>query len=425
MNQVIRFLRSGLRFLLAGLGTLVVLLLLIIAFLGFTTPGARVVAWAIEKYAATPDQIVRISEPSALLTGDFRAGSVTLFDGKGIYAEIRDLSVNWSPAELLSMRFDAHHISAGSIRVERTPIPSTETREVRRSFALPVEVKIDAFDLKEVMIGKAIAGEDQFLTARGNANATNSSIALAFDAAERDRPEAHAVADILFNPAGNQLKLEAKVVEPKGGLLAQLLRLPGEPAVDITLTGEGPLSDWAGSGTASLDGNEILRLDGRHVQAADGMHRLAVSGGGALVSLAPAVFKPLFEGTTSIDVTAVFDGSSKVEIEAGKFSTGALTLNASGTVDSKGENNLQASLTGTGGPIDFRWPLREGELRALINTANLSLFGDGQSAILDIAADLPSVSLPEMSLGAVRLSAQSDAFNLEKQSGPLKTTVEV
>ncbi|THK35126.1 translocation/assembly module TamB [Ensifer sp. MPMI2T] len=424
MNQVIRFLRSGLRFLLAGLGTLVVLLLLIIAFIGFTTPGARLVAWAIEKYAATPDQIVRISEPSALLTGDFRAGSVTLFDGKGIYAEIRDLSVNWSPVELLSMRFDADHISAGSIRVERTPIPSTETREVRRSFALPVEVKIDAFDLKEIMIGKAIAGEDQFLTARGNANATNSSIALAFDAAERDRPEAHAVADILFNPAGNQLKMEAKVAEPKGGLLAKLLRLPGEPAVDITLTGEGPLSDWAGSGTASLDGNEILRLDGRHVQASDGMHRLAVSGGGALVSLAPAVFKPLFEGTTSIDVTAAFDGSSKVEIEAGKFSTGALTLNASGTVDSKGENNLQASLAGSGGAIDFRWPLREGELRALINTANLSLIGDGQSAILDIAADLPSVSLPEMSLGAVRLSAQSDAFNLEKQSGPLKTTVE-
>ncbi|PLU74496.1 hypothetical protein BMJ22_21895, partial [Sinorhizobium medicae] len=121
MNQVTRFLRSALRYFFAALGTLVVVLLLLVAFLGFTVPGARVVAWAIEKYAATPDQIVRISEPGALLTGDFTAGTITLFDGKGIYAEVRDLSVDWSPAELLSLRFDASRITAGSIRVERLP----------------------------------------------------------------------------------------------------------------------------------------------------------------------------------------------------------------------------------------------------------------------------------------------------------------
>ncbi|ACP26814.1 conserved hypothetical protein [Sinorhizobium fredii NGR234] len=404
---------------------LVVALLLLVAFLGFTVPGARVVAWAIEKYAATPDQIVRISDPGALLTGDFTAGTVTLFDGEGIYAEVRDLSVNWSPAELLSMRFDASHISAASVRLERLPIPSTETKEVRSTLALPVDVKIDALDLQEIVIGKAIAGKDQFLTAKGKVDATNSSIALAFDAAERDRPEARAVADLVFNPAGNELKLEAEIAEPKGGLLAKLLRLPGEPSVDIRLTGQGPLSDWTGSGTASLDGSELLRLEGRHVLAADGMHNLNLSGGGAFATLMPTAFRPLFEGTTSIDLTAAFDGKRKVRIDAGKLATGALTLNASGTVDSRGENNLQASVAGTSGPFDFRWPLKDGELQARINTANLTLIGEGQSAILDIAADIASLGLPQGNLGAIRLSAQSDAFNLETQSGSLKTAVEI
>jgi translocation and assembly module TamB len=425
MNQVIGTLRSALRYFFAFLGTLLVALLLIVAFLGFTVPGARVVAWAIEKYAGTPDQIVRISDPGALLTGDFTAGSVTLFDGEGVYAEVRDLSVDWSPVELLSLRFDAGNVSAGSIRLERLPVPSTETREVRSTFALPVDVKIDAFDLKEIMIGNKIAGQDHFLAAKGKVNATNSSIALAVDAAERDRPDARAVADLVFNPAGNQLKVEAQVAEPKGGLLAKLLRLPGEPAVDISVTGRGPLSDWAGSGTASLDGNEILRLDGRHVLASDGMHQLTLSGGGAFAALMPAAFRPLFEGRTSVDLTAAFDGKSKVRIDTGKLATGSLTLNASGTVDSRGENNLQASVTGTSGPIDFRWPLKDGEVQALINTANLSLVGDGQSAILDIAADIPSVALPQGRLAAVRLSAESDAFNLETRSGPLKTTVDI
>ncbi|AFL54043.1 translocation and assembly module TamB [Sinorhizobium fredii] len=425
MNQVIGTFGSALRYFFAFLGAALVALVLLVAFLGFTVPGARVVAWAIEKYAATPDQIVRISDPGALLTGDFTAGTVTLFDGEGIYAEVRDLSVAWTPAELLSMRFDASSISAASVRLERLPVPSTETKEVRSTLALPVDVNIDALDLKEVVIGKAIAGQDQFLTAKGRVNATNSSIALAFDAAERDRPEARAVADLVFNPAGNELKLEAEVAEPKGGLLAKLLRLPGEPSVDIQLTGQGPLSDWTGSGTASLDGSEILRLEGQHVLTADGMHNLKLSGGGAFAQLMPPAFRPLFEGSTSIDLTAAFDEKSRVRIEAGKVATGSLTLNASGTVDSRGENNLQASVAGASGPFDFRWPLKDGELQARINTANLSLIGDGQSAILDIAADVASLGLPQGNLGAIRLSAQSDAFNLETQSGSLKTAVEI
>ncbi|PJR10304.1 translocation/assembly module TamB domain-containing protein [Sinorhizobium meliloti] len=425
MNQVTFFLRSALRYFFAALGTLVVVLLLLVGFLGFTVPGARVVAWAIEKYAATPDQIVRIADPGALLTGDFTAGTITLFDGEGIYAEVRDLSVDWSPAELFSLRFDASRISAGTVRVERLPVPSTETQEVRSTFALPVDVKIDAFDLKEIVLGKQIAGEDHFLTAMGKLYATNSSIALVLDAAERDRPDARATADLVFNPAGNQLKLEAELAEPKGGLLARLLRLPGEPAVNMTVTGQGPLSDWAGSGTVTLDGSEILRLDGQHVLAADGMHMLTVSGGGAFATLTPPAFRPLFEGESRIDLRAAFDGTSKVRIDAGKISTGAMTLDVSGTVDSRGENNLQARLAGTSGPFDFRWPLKDGELQALVDTANLSLIGDGQSAILDIAANVPSVNLPQGRLGGIRLSAQSDAFNLATRSGPLKTTVEI
>ncbi|HEV7305267.1 MAG TPA: translocation/assembly module TamB domain-containing protein [Ensifer sp.] len=424
MNQVVRFLRTTLRYGLRVLGVIAVVALLLVAFVGFTTPGARVVAWAIEKYAATPDQIVRIADPSALLTGEFTAGSITLFDGEGVYAEVRDLKLDWSPRALLTMRFDAAAISAGMVRVERLPIPSTETKEVRSTFVLPVDVKIDAIDLKEIVIGKAIAGEDQFLTASGKVNATNESIALALTAAQRDRPDARAVADIVFNPAGNELKLEATVDEPSNGVLAKLLRLPNEPAVNVKVTGEGPLSDWAGTATAALDGSEILKLDGRHVQTPDGMHRLTVNGGGGFGSLMPPALRPMFDGQTSMDIAASFNGQGLVRVDKGQIRTGALTFGAFGTFDSKGDNNLQARLAGTDGAIDFRWPLEKGEARAQINTVNLSLIGEAHAAILDIAADLASVSVPDMTLGGVRLSARSDGFNLQGQSGPLRTIIE-
>ena len=425
MNQVVRFLRATLRYGLRVLGVLAVVALLLVAFVGFTTPGARLVAWAIEKYAATPDQIVRIADPSALLTGKFTAGSITLFDGEGIYAEVRDVNLDWSPAALLSFRFEAAALSAGSIRVERLPIPSTETKEVRSTFALPVDVKIDAIDLKEIIIGKAIAGEDQFLTASGKVNATNESIALQLAAAQRDRPEARAVADIVFNPAGNELKLEATVDEPNNGVLAKLLRLPNEPSVNIKLTGEGPLSDWSGSATAALDGSEILELDGRHVQTPDGMHRLTVDGGGGFGSLMPPALRPMFEGETRIDIAAAFNDQGLVQVDKAHVTTGALSFAAFGTYDSKGENNLKARLAGTNGPVDFRWPLQKGEAQAKINAVDFSLIGDAQAAILDLAADVTSVALPDVALGAVKLSARSDGFNVQAQSGLVKAAIEV
>ena len=421
MNQVVRFLRATLRL----LSVIAVVALLLLAFVGFTTPGARLVAWAIEKYAATPDQIVRIADPSALLTGEFTAGSITLLDGEGIYAEVRDLKLNWSPAALLAFRFEAAALSAGTVRVERLPIPSTETKEVRSTFALPVDVKIDAIDMKEIIIGKAIAGEDQFLTASGKIDATNESIALGLAAAQRDRPEARAVADIVFNPAGNELKLEATVDEPANGVLAKLLRLPNEPSVNIKLTGEGPLSDWAGSATAALDGSEILKLGGRHVQTPDGMHRLTVDGGGGFGALMPPALRPMFEGETRIDIATAFNDQGLVQVDKAHVTTGALSFAAFGTYDSKGENNLKARLAGTNGAIDFRWPLQKGEAQAKVNAVDLSLIGDAQAANLDIAADVASVALPDVALGAVKLSARSDRFNLQAQSGPVKAVIEV
>ncbi|MGE6785755.1 translocation/assembly module TamB domain-containing protein [Ensifer adhaerens] len=421
MNQVVRFLRTTLRL----LSVIAVVALLLVAFVGFTTPGARLVAWAIEKYAATPDQIVRIADPSALLTGEFTAGSITLLDGEGIYAEVRDLQLNWSPAALLSFRFEAAALSAGTVRVERLPIPSTETKEVRSTFALPVDVKIDAIDMKEIIIGKAISGEDQFLTASGKIDATNESIALGLAAAQRDRPEARAVADIVFNPAGNELKLEATVDEPANGVLAKLLRLPNEPSVNIKLTGEGPLSDWAGSATAALDGSEILKLGGRHVQTPDGMHRLTVDGGGGFGALMPPALRPMFKGETRIDIATAFNDQGLVQVDKAHVTTGALSFAAFGTYDSKGENNLKARLAGTNGAIDFRGPLQKGEAQAKVNAVDLSLIGDAQAATLDLAADIASVALPDVALGAVKLSARSDRFNLQAQSGPVRTVIEV
>ena len=424
MTRLLRFLKTAVRWLVYGLGFSLVAIILFVLFAGFTAPGARLVAAMIEKYASTPDQIVRINDPSALLTGNFAATSITLFDSKGIYAEIREVAIDWSPTALLSTRFDAASLTAGSVRLERLPIPSQETQEVRQSFALPIDVKIDSFDLKEIIIGKDIAGTDQFLSAQGKLNATNVSIAAALAVAQRDRPDAKAIADIVFNPAGNELKLETTINEPKGGLLAKAMRLPGEPALSVSVTGDGPLSRWSGTATAALDGNQVLKLDGQHTLAGNGLRTIALKGGGTFSDLLPAVFRPLFAGTTDIDLSAAIEAGKTVRIERGIVSTGALALDASGTYSTAGQNDLKASLTGKSGPVDFRLPLAEGEAQLSINAANVSLIGDAQTAVLDIGADIGKATLPQGEITSIGLHAFSDGFNLSTRTGPMRVTAQ-
>lgn len=422
MNHMLRLLKTVLRFAGYCLAILIVAALALVLFAGFTNPGARLAASLVERFASTPDQIVRITDPSGLLTGNLKVGVISLNDGKGIYAEVRDLSVNWSPLRLLSFKFDAERLAAGSVRLERTPTPSTETEEVRSTFALPVDVKIDTFDLQEIIIGKAITGEDQVLSMNGTVDATNDSMALTLTAAQRDRPDATATADIVFNPPGNELKLEAAIDEPQGGLLAKLLKLPGEPPVSISVTGNGPLSDWTGTATAALDGQERLKLDGRHQRAAEGLSTVSLTGGGTFDDLLPPNFRPLFEGTTGIDLVVASDGSM-LRIDRGSVETGALSLKASGTASKTSENDLTATLTGRDGPIDFRWPLAEGQIRALIDNATVSLTGVAGAAVLDLKAALPRLETPAGRIDAVTLGAQSNGFNLASTQGPLNVSL--
>ena len=424
MNRLSRILRATLRYIGFGLALLLVLLVAALGFVGFTDAGARFAVSYAEKIAAASGQVISISEPSGLLTGRLRASAITVGDEKGTYAEIRDLSVDWSPWELLFFSFDAERISASSVSLLRLPEPKADAEKSDTPFTLPVEVHVGVLEVPELSVSGTVAGRDQSLVVSGSGDATAESIAIKLSASEKARPDARIAADIVFNPAGNQLRLEADVAEPKGGLLAALLKLPNDPAVAIRLTGNGPLSEWTGRLSAALDGTEMLRVDGRHDLSANGLHTLALKGGGTFDALMPPQLRPLFAGETGIDVTAAFDGSDMLRIEKGSISTGAMTLDASGTISAKGANDLDVKLAGKDGPVDFRWPLAEGDARVLIEAADISLRGEANAAALGANATVVSAALPAGRVENMRLSAKSAAFDVASQTGRVEVTLE-
>ena len=84
----------------------------------------------------------------------------------------------------------------------------------------------------------------------------------------------------------------------------------------------------------------------------------------------------------------------QIDIQTGNLATGSAVLAASGTLDPAGNNSLNANLLGTSGPVDFRWPMENGEVRAMISRVDIALTGAAQSVKIDAKAALDSASTP-------------------------------
>ena len=404
-------------------GVALILAVVALAIFGFTTFGARIITERVASTLSNRDMTIKVREPEGLLTGGLRAAEISISDTKGVFAEIHGVAIDWNPLALLTGTFHAKSFEIKAIDVLRKPVrtlPSRPGTENAGGFSLPIKVDIDRITLPDIELAAPFAGRAFALAAEGSLSANGDGGEAIVNVSRHEVPDARLAADIAFAPAENRLRLKAQLSEPKGGLLAGFLGLPGSPAVNIDLDGQGPISDWKGKLQAALDGQQRAAIEGRHAITQDGLHHLDVKGGGDLSSLLPAAFRPLFAGQTNIDLAATFDDHGKFDIQTGNLATGSVVIAASGTLDPAGNNSLNANLLGTSGPVDFRWPLADGEARFLISGLNLALTGDAQAARLNVSGSLDSATLPQADIGNVKLTAKSDAFNLAGRSGSVQ-----
>ncbi|WP_349956450.1 translocation/assembly module TamB domain-containing protein [Rhizobium sp. ZPR3] len=425
MSILIRILGRLVRWIAYAVVAILVLVVAAVLVVSLVPSATGYAVDQVAKIASTPDRTIAIAAPSGLLNGNLRVGSITVSDTKGPYAKVQNLAIDWSPLSLLTGTFHADRVAADVVDFERLPVstvaPAPATQPASSSgFSLPIAIDIDKIALPDLRIGQAVAGQDFILAADGSVKANSSSMGLTLNASRHDVPDAKLSADIAFAPAENQLKLKTQISEPRDGMLAGLLHLPGGPAVNIDLSGDGPLSNWAGKLQAALDGKPTVAISGHHSLSTDGLHHIDVKGGGDVDSLLPPTMRALFAGQTTIDLSATFDGKGKIDIQTGNLATGSAVLAASGTLDPAGNNSLNANLIGTSGPVDFRWPMEDGEIRALISRVDIALTGAAQSVKIDAKAALDSASTPQGNIGQINLSARSDAFNLTGMSGPLQ-----
>ncbi|MGX9145181.1 translocation/assembly module TamB domain-containing protein [Mesorhizobium sp. 128a] len=417
VKRILRlFLYTLLIVLAAAIGALVVLTK--------TERGRENLAGIISTMASSGDSKVTVSGIDGIWSGALTVDHVVLEDRDGAWLVARKVAVDWSPLALLSKNFSADRIAAERIELARLPVASTEPSK-SGSTGLPVSLDIRAIDLPQIALGQQLAGSGiAELAAKGSAKVDASPLAIetVLNLTRHDGKQGNVDANIHFAPADNKLDLDLKASEPAGGIIANLLKLPGAPPVNIVVSGTGPLANWSGVGTFMVDGQIVTQLTGRH-QLTDKGNRIEAKGDGSFEGFLPERFKSLFAGKTSFDFAGTATTAGGVDIERAAIESDAVHGTASGMVDPKGASDLSVELASKGEPVTVNVGSPAQPIMVAINNVTARAFGDGKAPMIDASASLVSVVAGGSQVNNLDAKIHSDGFDIENRSGPVSVSL--
>ncbi|QPC92161.1 translocation/assembly module TamB domain-containing protein [Mesorhizobium sp. INR15] len=390
-----------------------------------TERGRDNLAGIISRMASSDDRKVTVSGIDGIWSGALSVDHVVLEDREGAWLVARKVAVDWSPLALLSKNFSADRIAAERIELARLPVASTQPAQSGTT-TLPVSLDIRQIDLPEIALGQELAGSGiAELAAKGMLKADASPLAVetALNITRHDGKQGNVDAKIHFAPADNKLDLDLKASEPAGGIIANLLKLPDAPPVDIVVSGSGPLANWSGVGTFVVDGQIVTQLTGRH-QLTDKGNHIEAKGDGDFARLVPENLKQLFSGKTSFDVAGTATTAGGVDIEHATVDSEAVHGSAAGLVDPNGASDLSVELAAKGPPVVVSLGSEAQPVTVAIKNATARAFGDGKAPMVDIGASFVSIVAGGTRLDDLAAQIHSDGFDIQNRSGPVSVKLE-
>ncbi len=234
-------------------GVVLVVVVLILVGLGglFRTDiGRTFVRDTAISLAETQGWDLSIGRLSGALPFEVKAEDIVVADGKGEFLRVGGADVLLDPAALIAGRLSFEVIVLERVFVTRapevptaspaaTPEPSTGTPLLP---GIPITVR--ALSVSPLTLGPEIAGETVVLDINANTSVdaeTGIDVGLKVTRLDGDG----AIEGRLSSDAAlSRLKTSIKGQSDQGGWVSRLLGLPGEPAIRVTLDGEGPVESF-------------------------------------------------------------------------------------------------------------------------------------------------------------------------------------
>ncbi|MHA7875522.1 translocation/assembly module TamB domain-containing protein [Roseivivax sp.] len=243
-------------------------------------------------------------------------------DAEGPWLTLRGVELDWNRAALLRGRVSVEELVAEEILMPRLPQGGEAAEELPEAEAkpfslpeLPVSVEIGRIAAERVELGAPVMGTAAVIALEGSASLAGGEGEVALSVDRLDRGGEISLESSYANES-NTLSVDLALNEPEGGIVAGLIGLPGEPALALSVEGEGPLSDFAADLQLATEGQD--RLAGRvAVRALEG----EAPGTGFTVDLAGDI-RPLL----SPENRAFFGADLSLAVAGESLESGALNI---------------------------------------------------------------------------------------------------
>ncbi|MBL8659326.1 MAG: translocation/assembly module TamB domain-containing protein [Rhodospirillales bacterium] len=401
------------RALLAVGGVIAVLVVVLGGGLLFlqTAAGGRIAAQALTRLVSVPGEAeLNIATLEPGLPAHLALRGIVLRDASGEWLAVDRIVVDWRPLALLRGSISVREAVADGVRLSRLPEAGANAEgasESRGLPTLPLALQVDGFRIDNVEIGPAVAGEKVALRAGGRLAAERAGrIETTVSVIRTDGVGGEANLAATWLPATRALSLDARLDEPKGGLLGTAIGLAGQPPVRLSVSGGGPIGAWRGLVNGAI--GEDVRLDADVRSETDASGVIARTTGRAeIAAMLDDAWRPLTEGGVTFALALRRPDGDGLRIEALEAAAAGARLTGNGIVDPEAGRIETANLRLAVADGSVLGPLLgPASLRSLDAQADLS--GSWAAPTIVASGAVNGVRLPDASVDRADWTARYD-----------------
>lgn len=211
---------------------------------------------------------------------------LSVSDADGVWFTAETLDFAWNPSRLLQGEVEFSRLSMAGVHVLRQPIiPESAPEDAEPADPgapaipkiawprSPLTLRVDNLTLEGVRIDEPVLGHAIAFDATGAARDEGDIQSARLELARTDTIAGTIAFDYARDFAANTLAVNLSAAEAPGGLVASLGDLPRDAPSEVTLTAEGPPTDWrmrfdlaiaeliSADGTAAISYQGPLKVD--------------------------------------------------------------------------------------------------------------------------------------------------------------------
>jgi translocation and assembly module TamB len=358
---------------------------------------------------------VRIRGFKGALSSQASIEVISISDDQGEWFRAESIVLDWTRSALLRGIVDVNAFTADRIVISRAPdagpdVPSAEAAPFQIP-DLPVSISINEIDAKSIVLGAPLLGEEAEFTVTGAASLDGGAADILFNLDRVDGQGARIRLDASYAPSTRLLAIDLAAEEDARGLVGRLLNIPGQPALALTVQGEGSIEEFKSVIALTTDGQP--RISGTVdilSPEADASWDVRVDIQGDPTPVMPETMHDFFGNDISLQARAIRDAEGRIELPDFALSAKTLSLAGSAAIGANGwpeAMDVRGRLVNPdGGPVVF--PFGAGDTQVSQVTFDAALNGD-----LTFDAQLDDFRNPMATLETLTLTGRG---NVDPQS---------